>query len=296
MAVIGAGEAGRSAATAAAGFGLDVLLFEQFSVDPALPPNVQVLDRTPVWGQFPGWTIAASRDGEPLVVTVESVILATGSTDKTAPFAGGSQPGVITAGGLQQLVHVHRLLPGQRFVVAGDGEDADAAIQCIEAAGGEVVLRVAEANVRLMIAYGPDGIERVVSGDERVEADIVVMAIGRTPDLLLAAMAGCELGFDPGSQTWVVKRNAALESSAPGIWVAGDIAGCTDVSTARAEGRFAAAQVARRRGVIKDEELELERRVFESSVASSRLTGFEGSVTSCQPWAPELMDSRNDGG
>lgn len=289
VAVIGAGHAGLSAATAAAGFGLDSLLFEQFTLETGLPPTVRRYERTTVWGLFPGWTVAASRDGDPVTERVEAVILATGSHDRAAPFAGGSQPGVITAGAVHRLIAVHCLLPGQRFVVVGDGEDAGSAIETIEAVGGEVVLRVPEEDVRRMTAYGAGGIERVELDGSSVDADIVVMAAGRSPDVLLAAMAGCELIFEPATGAWVVRRHGDLESTVSGIWIAGDIAGCTDTATAESEGRYAAARIAHRLGAIDDVGLSRERVRFEGGVSPERRMAGRERRSVRQPWTPELM-------
>ena len=59
-------------------------------------------------------------------------------------------------------------------------------------------------------AYGRDGIERVVEGDRSVEADIVIVAVRRTPEVTLAAMAECELVFDATDQAWTVRRRPTL--------------------------------------------------------------------------------------
>jgi NADPH-dependent 2,4-dienoyl-CoA reductase/sulfur reductase-like enzyme len=49
------------------------------------------------------------------------IILCTGAHDRPVPFPGWTLPGVITAGGLQNLVKEQRMLPGPRAVVAGNG-------------------------------------------------------------------------------------------------------------------------------------------------------------------------------
>jgi 3-phenylpropionate/trans-cinnamate dioxygenase ferredoxin reductase subunit len=66
---------------------------------------------------------------------------------------------------------------------------------------------------------GDDGVRRVVttSGLE-LDCDMVVIGAGVTPDVALAKQAGLELGEAGG-----VKCSARLESSAPGIYAAGDI-------------------------------------------------------------------------
>ena len=44
-----------------------------------------------------------------------------GAHDRPVPFPGWTLPGVVTAGGLQNLVKEQRMLPGRRAVVAGNG-------------------------------------------------------------------------------------------------------------------------------------------------------------------------------
>jgi 3-phenylpropionate/trans-cinnamate dioxygenase ferredoxin reductase subunit len=59
----------------------------------------------------------------------------------------------------------------------------------------------------------------VTKGGLEIDCGCVVVGAGVTPDVMLARAAGLELGESGG-----VKASAALESSAPGIFVAGDIA------------------------------------------------------------------------
>jgi len=74
-----------------------------------------------------------------------------------------------------------------------------------------------------------DGVERLEGDGERVqrvvcssgrvlEADMVVMGTGAVPDVMLARGAKLELG-----ETGGVRCSAALETSAPGVWAAGDM-------------------------------------------------------------------------
>ncbi len=59
----------------------------------------------------------------------------------------------------------------------------------------------------------------VTKGGRRIEADSVVMGTGAVPDVTLARSAGLELGESGG-----VRVDARLETSAPGIYAAGDMA------------------------------------------------------------------------
>ena len=78
--------------------------------------------------------------------------------------------------------------------------------------------------------HGGDELERFEGDDEKVtrvvtkgglelDADMVVIGAGVTPDVMLARGAGLELGESGG-----VKVSARLESSCPGVYAAGDMA------------------------------------------------------------------------
>ena len=65
---------------------------------------------------------------------------------------------------------------------------------------------------------GDGRVQRVVTESGRVlEADMVVMGTGAVPDVMLARSAGLELG-----ETGGIACSARLETSAPGVWAAGD--------------------------------------------------------------------------
>jgi 3-phenylpropionate/trans-cinnamate dioxygenase ferredoxin reductase subunit len=78
--------------------------------------------------------------------------------------------------------------------------------------------------------YGDDALDRFEGADGRItrvitkaghelEADAVVMGTGAVPDVMLARAAGLELG-----QTGGIAVNSCLQTSAPGIYAAGDVA------------------------------------------------------------------------
>ena len=93
-------------------------------------------------------------------------------------------------------------------------------------------------------------VERVVcESGLKVDADLVVMGTGATPDVMLARAAGIELGESGG-----VRCDERLRTSVEGIWAAGDICEYDSVvhgrrlrvehwEVARAQGAFAARAV-----------------------------------------------------
>ena len=91
------------------------------------------------------------------------------------------------------------------------------------------------------------------SRGRELPADMVVMGIGVVPDVMLARSAGLELG-----ETGGIACSATLETSAPGVWAAGDACEYDSVvhgrrlrvehwEVARAQGAAVAAAILGRR-------------------------------------------------
>jgi NADPH-dependent 2,4-dienoyl-CoA reductase/sulfur reductase-like enzyme len=151
--VIGGGPAGISAARAAAGASLRVVLVDErptlggqiykqpgpgFRVtDPAamdrqyrtgrslidslVGTGVEVCTRTAAVAIEGREVVLVPDGGTARVVRASRLVLAPGAHDRPVVFPGWTLPGVITAGGLQTLAKTQRVLPGERMLFAGSG-------------------------------------------------------------------------------------------------------------------------------------------------------------------------------
>lgn len=204
--------------------------------------GVDVRPSSLAWGLFKDKVLAVSGPSGAYHLRAEAIVLATGSTDLPFRFAGGSLPGVFSARAVQLLLHVHRVLPGSRFVVLGDGPEAVEVAEDIRLAGGEVVAVFDPVEDHdAVVAEGSDGIRAVTLRGTRYNADILVIAVGRQPDAALAFMAGCAGAYTAPLGGFVLIRDNTLSTTVDGIFVAGDTAGICDVAVALAEGRLAGA-------------------------------------------------------
>lgn len=164
--VVGAGPAGLSAAIAAARAGTEVLLLDERATPggqyykPAarLDAQARAGDRLRAraravgvrvlhalaWGVFPGPEIAASAPGTRLLIRPERLVLATGAYEAPVHLPGWTLPGCMTTGAMQGLVRSHRVSPGRRVVVAGNGPlNFQLAVELLR--GGVEVAAVIEA-------------------------------------------------------------------------------------------------------------------------------------------------------
>lgn len=79
------------------------------------------------------------KDGVEEVVVAEKVILATGAYDRSLPFPGWTYPGVMTPGAAQAMVKSHGVLVGKKVVVAGTGPFILPVATNLAEAGAEIV-------------------------------------------------------------------------------------------------------------------------------------------------------------
>jgi hypothetical protein len=143
-----------------------------------------------------------------------------------------------------------RIMPGRRFVVVGDGVDAKNSASEIERHGGEVVARVASDDLPFFRAIGVTGIEAVELDGTMIDAEIVIVSAGRQPDIELAQMAECEIGYSSELGGFVPIVNEQMQTSKTSILAAGDASGICDEDTACLEGHFGGVCAAYQLGLI----------------------------------------------
>jgi thioredoxin reductase len=207
-----------------------------------------------------------------LAVHAKAVVLATGARERprTARLIPGDRPGgVYTTGQLQNLVHLHHGVPGQRAVVVGGELVSWSAVVTLREAGARTVLMTTQypspesyaafniggklalrvpvaARSRVVRVMGRPRVEAIEienldSGDRRVvECDTVVFTGDWIPDHELARLAGLDL--DPG--TGGPLTDTALRTSRPGTFAAGNLLHPVDTADIAAlDGRHVADQV-----------------------------------------------------
>jgi thioredoxin reductase/bacterioferritin-associated ferredoxin len=174
--ILGAGPAGAEAGVVASGLGLSALVIDEaraaggqiFRAPDAwvansverkqIAPEGEALRRRlsesrvdlafehRVWmiasGAQSGFEVAAVGPAGALMVEAEAVIVATGATERFYPRPGWTLPGVIGLGAATVMLKAHRVLPGQRLLVAGPGPLAPLTAKLIQQGGGEVVAMV----------------------------------------------------------------------------------------------------------------------------------------------------------
>ncbi len=254
--------------------------------------GVEVMLDSLVIGCFKEKTLAVQvgRDNEDKqikTIEAENIILACGASENALRFEGWSLPGVMGAGAVQTMINVNRVLPGKKVVMIGSGNvglivsyqllQADAEVKAlVEIApkiGGYAVHagKITRGGVpvytnhTVVKAIGKDRVEGavVVEVDDKfkpiegtesiIECDVIAIAAGLKPSAQMAMMAGAEMQNDPVEGGWVPLHDKNMETTVPGIFVAGDITGVEEANTALEEGKLAGITAAFKLGKYDQE-------------------------------------------
>ena len=96
-----------------------------------------------------------------------------------------------------------------------------------------------------------------IEGTEKhFDVDTICVAVGLSPMSQLLKMAGCEMEDNPKRGGQVPICDDYGETSVPGIFVAGDVSGIEEASSAMIEGRIAGLSAAKYLGFMEQDELE----------------------------------------
>ena len=126
--------------------------------------------------------------------------------------------------------------------------------------GRSVVRAVGNAALSRVITTALDAAWRPVPGTEaEVELDTLCLGFGLVPNTKLARLMGCDLVYDPCRGGLVPVHDDGMETSRPGVFVAGEAAGVAGAQAAAYQGRIAGITAARQLG--KGDPAESQRRL-----------------------------------
>jgi len=241
-----------------------------------------------VWGLFEDRKLSILRHGHSLDIQAKCIVIATGAMENALSFPGWTLPGVISAGAAQTMINIHRVLPGRRVLMIGAGNvglivayqllqagaEVVAVVEALPRIGGygvhaakirragvpiltshTILEAVGEKQVRAAIVAQVDQEMRPIAGSEQtLDVDTVCLAVGLTPMAELALMAGCQFVYIPDLGGHVPVHDDHMQTTIAGIYVAGDVSGIEEASTAMEEGRLAGIAVAAALGYMSLDE------------------------------------------
>ena len=224
--------------------------------------------------------LLVERDGLPIRVGYERLVLATGARELFLPFPGWTLPGVVGVGGAQALLKAGARFEGLRVVVAGSGPLLLAVAAALKQAGARIVGIAEQAPLPRLAAFGAGlwrqphriaeglgyaatlrgvpyrtgtwvrealgdaGALQVVLGGARAgepwECDVLACGFGLVPNLELPRLLGCETTADG------VVVDASQRTSRDGVFASGELCRIAGVEHALATGAIAGLAAAGR--------------------------------------------------
>lgn len=264
--------------------GIDIarLLTEQVSS----LPTVEILTGTTVLGFYPDdGVLALEKDDRFRKLQARRLIIATGAYERTLSFSNNDLPGIYGAGAVQTLMNVYGVLPSRRVLMVGAGNiglivsyqllqagvEVAAVIDAAPKIGGYLVhaAKIRRLGVPILTSHTikeARGTERVegaviwrldeewwpVPGTEQdLAVDVICIAVGLSPLAELLWQAGCAMKYVSALGGHVPLRTELMETTVRGIYVAGDVAGVEEASSAMVEGRLAGLAAARSLGYAR---------------------------------------------
>ena len=291
--------------------------------------RVNVMLETVVWGIFEGNQLGVAGKDASSIIKADRIILATGASENPLAFPGWTLPGVMGAGAVQTMMNIHRVLPGRRAIMLGSGNvglivayqllqagaKVEAVLEAMPQVGGYFVhaAKLRRSGVPILTSHtiaearGTDGVEeavavalddnwRPVPGTERVfRVDLICVAVGLSPESDLCRMAGCRFTYLRELGGSVPIHDEKMETTVPGLYVAGDVAGIEEASTAMEEGRLAGLAAAQALGYISESEFEEKATIIRQRLSSLRMGPFGEARRSAKQRMASEFASTNTG-
>lgn len=241
----------------------------------------------PSLGWLPGTVAGLNDDERCWMLAAQQVIVATGRRDMGLAFPGWEKPGVLGATAALALAGRYGALEPRRIVMLGSSTEALVTALALRDAGVVVAAIVEQADeiigspelagrlkaggtqllTRHVVreATGRDHVEaalvstvdtegRAFGPERSLACDGIVLAVGATPVVDLLDALGCRIAFQPERGGYAPLLDGDQRTSLRNVFAVGDAAGLwsdktRDRSIAEAEGRCAAAAIARDCGV-----------------------------------------------
>ena len=236
-------------------------------------PKIEIMPNTTVIGIYEDGLVLVECNEKVTKINPKKIIIATGAAEDFLLFPGNDLPGIYGAGAVQTLMNVDGIVPGNRVLMLGAsniglivsyqlaqaGVEVAAVVRRSPTIGGYLVhaskirrigipvrtrhtIKEAYGNGKVegAIIYRVDDKKQAVPGSEEdIKCDTICLAVGLNPLTELCWQAGCKMAYIGELSGHVPIVDNHLATSNPKVYVAGDVAGVEEASSAMVEGRLA---------------------------------------------------------
>ena len=258
-------------------------------LDEAAEAGVSVVLNATVIGLYQDKEVVVKMGEEINHYKADAIVIATGAAENMVTFPGWTLPGVIGAGAAQTMMNLHGVKPGEKILMLGSGNvglvvsyqllqcgcEVVALVDAAPRVGGYGVhaAKVARTGVPFYLSHTiveAEGEEKVtgvtiaevddkfqfIPGTEKhFDVDTICLAVGLSPMSQLLKMAGAQMEDNPRRGGQVPICDEYGRTSIPGVFVAGDVSGIEEASSAMIEGRMAGIVAAEYLGFMESDDL-----------------------------------------
>ncbi|MFH5880980.1 NAD(P)/FAD-dependent oxidoreductase [Liberiplasma polymorphum] len=244
--------------------------------------NLEILTETTVVGLYEDKVVSCVKHDTYFKIKAQTIIVASGASEKALPFENNDIPGVYAAGAVQTLMNVYGVKPGHKVIMVGSGNIGLIVAYQLMQAGVKVVKLVEAAstiggylvhaskirrlgveiltNTSVKKAIGKESVEAVeiwkldeswqgIPGTEEIfEVDTICIAVGLAPLTELLQQVGAEVVYIRELGGNVPKINFKYETTVSDVYACGDVAGIEEASSAMIAGRITGFEAAIKRG------------------------------------------------
>lgn len=240
--------------------------------------NIEVKTNTTALAIYDDGLIAVEEMNTYKKISSLKTIITTGASEKMIAFPNNDLPGIYGAGAVQTLMNQHGVVPGAKVLMIGAGniglivsyqlmQAGIKVVAVIDAApriGGYIVhaSKIRRMGVPILLthtikeAIGKDYVEGAVicqlddswqhipGTEKELEVDTICLAVGLSPLVDLLRHSNCQMKYIPQLGGYVPIKDNNLETTTLGIYVAGDVSGIEEASSAMVEGKIAGLSAA----------------------------------------------------
>ncbi|SDY85265.1 sarcosine oxidase subunit alpha [Proteiniborus ethanoligenes] len=255
--------------------------------------NIEIMTDATVLGLYEDGVLTIDYNHNYIKVKPSATIMATGASEKVLAFPNNDLPGIYGAGAVQTLMNVYGIKPGKKVLMVGAGNiglivsyqlmqagvEVAAIIDASSKIGGYLVhaSKIRRMGVPILTGYtvkeaiGNDYLEKAViwkldhewkpiEGTEiEFSVDVMCISVGLTPLTELIMQAGCKTKYIPELGGLVPIRDEDYQTTKQGIYVAGDVSGVEEASSAMVEGYLAGLCASKNIGNKHENYIELKR-------------------------------------
>mgnify|MGYP001342206863 CR=1 FL=1 len=170
--------------------------------------GVRILLRTSALGAFEGGLVVAASEDVLYHIRPREIVIATGQIEQLPVFPNNDLPGIMTAEAVDRLLHLYRILPGAKAVVAAFGPKAQETAKALRAEGADVTIIDPKTEI-IQAAAGRRRMQGVIlkgpTGTRRLACDLLVVGGLGVPAAGLVPQMGGQLRFDEQIQALVAE-------------------------------------------------------------------------------------------